>query len=88
MEASEGSRPKHSEDLTAPVTASFMFKLFANADRSGALVGVNLNGVGVASDNVEVGGAGNYREYAMGSSRTPVTRFGCGSIHRPCPVWP
>jgi photosystem II stability/assembly factor-like uncharacterized protein len=53
------------QDLTAPLTASFMFRLFANADRPGALVGVNVNGVGVASDNVEVGAAGNYQEYAM-----------------------
>jgi hypothetical protein len=48
------------QDVVAPTTAAYVLTLYANADRSGALVGVSLNGATAASANVEVRGTGNY----------------------------
>jgi hypothetical protein len=48
------------QEVTAPATGTYTLQLYANADRTGALVGANLNGATAASASVEVRGTGNY----------------------------
>ena len=50
------------QDLTIPATGNYMLTIHASSDRSGALVGFNLDGVGGAM-NVAPGG---YQPYQMG----------------------
>jgi phospholipase C len=42
------------QDLTAPATGTYTLSFYANANRSGALVGANINGVSATSSNVQV----------------------------------
>jgi len=48
------------QNLAAPTTGTYTFSIYANSDRTGGLVGANVNGTGVASQNVQVRGTGNY----------------------------
>jgi hypothetical protein len=48
------------QDVTAPADGSYTFTAFANASRSGAWIGVNVNGASAQSAPVEVRGAGGY----------------------------
>ena len=48
------------QDVTAPVDGTYTFSVYANASRTGAWVGVNVNGIGVQSAPVRVGAAGAY----------------------------
>ena len=48
------------QDVVAPLTVSYTFRIYATADRPGGLVGVNVNGVLAASIDVEPRGFRNY----------------------------
>jgi len=48
------------QDLIAPATGDYTFTIYANADKAGGLVGVNVNGINVASSDVIARGFGNY----------------------------
>ena len=48
------------QEVTAPSTWQYTFGAFANADKPAGLVGVNVNGIGVASANVVPRGFGAY----------------------------
>lgn len=48
------------QDVIAPLTASYTFRIYATADRPGGLVGVNVNGALAISADVEPRGFGNY----------------------------
>jgi hypothetical protein len=48
------------QDVTAPITGEFTFTIYANADKSTGLVGVNVNGLGVAAATVIARGFGSY----------------------------
>lgn len=48
------------QELRAPATGIYELSFYANADRSGGLVGANVNGTNVASANVSVNGFRNY----------------------------
>ena len=48
------------QEITVPTTGPYKFTVFANADRDGGFVGVNVNGAGAVSLPVAVRGFGNY----------------------------
>ena len=48
------------EEVVAPETGNYIFSVFANADRPGGLVGVNVSGVTAGSRPVPVRSFGNY----------------------------
>ena len=48
------------QTITAPATGTYMATFYANADRPGGLVGVNVNGALASSVGVDVRGFGNY----------------------------
>ena len=48
------------QDVAAPVTGQYRFTIYANADKSGGLIGANVNGVTVVASNVVTRGFGNY----------------------------
>ena len=48
------------QTITAPATGTYMATFYANADRPGGLVGVNVNGAFASSAGVDVRGFGNY----------------------------
>jgi hypothetical protein len=48
------------QEAIAPYDANYVFTIFANADRPGGLVGVNVNGRPVCGAGVPVRGFGNY----------------------------
>jgi hypothetical protein len=48
------------QEVTSPAESHYILTLYANADRPGGLVGVNVNGATVASMPVAVHGFGNY----------------------------
>ena len=48
------------QDVVAPLTASYTFRIYATADRPGGLVGVNVNGALAIAADVEPRGFGNY----------------------------
>ena len=48
------------QDLIAPATGDYTFTIYANADKAGGLVGVNVNGINVATSDVIARGFGNY----------------------------
>jgi hypothetical protein len=48
------------QEVTSPADGIYALTLYANADRSGGLLGVNVNGITVASVPVDVRGFGNY----------------------------
>jgi len=48
------------QEVKAPATGQYTFTLFANADKPAGLVGVDVNGVAVASADVVPRGFGNY----------------------------
>lgn len=48
------------QTATAPSAGTYVVTFYANADRGGGLVGVNVNGALAASSAVEVRGFGNY----------------------------
>jgi hypothetical protein len=55
------------QDITAPVTGQYVFSVFANSDRTGSLVGVNVNGQKTGPAPVAVRGFDNYGdEYVLG----------------------
>ena len=51
------------QDVTIPVSANYMFEIYAAADKPGGLVGVNINGTTYAAQQVAVGG---YQRWAIG----------------------
>jgi hypothetical protein len=53
------------QDLMVPATGGYTLRLYATSDREGGLVGVNVNGDGVASRDVEASGFGNYQPYTI-----------------------
>ena len=54
------------QEVTAPAPGGYTFTVYANANRAGGLVGVNVNGVTVATSKVIAHGFGNYgAPYAM-----------------------
>ena len=53
------------QEKTASTTSSYTLRLFATADRTGALVGVNLNGQTIAFMEVDVRNFGDYRDYVL-----------------------
>jgi regulation of enolase protein 1 (concanavalin A-like superfamily) len=48
------------QEVTASADGNYMWTMYANADRPGGLIGVNVNGVPVVSMPVNVRGFGNY----------------------------
>lgn len=48
------------QEVRSPANGNYMLTLYANADRPGGLVGVNVNGTTVSSAAVDVRGFGNY----------------------------
>ena len=48
------------QEVVAPLTASYTFRIYATADRPGGLVGVNVNGALAVAVDVEPRGFGNY----------------------------
>jgi hypothetical protein len=48
------------QEVVAPLTASYTFRIYATADRPGGLVGVNVNGALAIAADVEPRGFGNY----------------------------
>jgi hypothetical protein len=48
------------QEVVAPLTASYTFRIYATADRPGGLVGVNVNGAPAIAADVEPRGFGNY----------------------------
>ena len=48
------------QTITAPATGTYMATFYANADRPGGFVGVNVNGAFASSAGVDVRGFGNY----------------------------
>ena len=48
------------QNVTAPTTGTYILRFFANADRAGGLVGVDINGGLAVSSNVAVRGFGIY----------------------------
>jgi hypothetical protein len=48
------------QEVTPPADGTYILTMYANADRSGGLLGVNVNGNTVASVPVDVRGFGNY----------------------------
>jgi hypothetical protein len=48
------------QEVVAPLTASYTFRIYATADRPGGLVGVNVNGALATAADVEPRGFGNY----------------------------
>ena len=48
------------QEVTAPAAGNYTFAIYANADKTGGLVGVNVNGVNVAASEVLTRGFGNY----------------------------
>jgi hypothetical protein len=53
------------QEVTAPAAGSYTFTVYANADKTGGLVGVNVNGVNVAVSKVVKGSFGTYEPYVM-----------------------
>ena len=53
------------QEMTAPVTGDYTLRMFASADRSGGLVGVNLNGQTATLADVAVRDFGVYDEYTL-----------------------
>jgi hypothetical protein len=54
------------QEVKAPASGEFTFTVYANANRAGGVVGVNVNGVTVATSKVIARGFGNYgTPYAM-----------------------
>ncbi len=53
------------QEVTAPDTGTYLLTIFANADRPGGLVGVNVNGSAAVSTPVDVRGFGNYGMYSL-----------------------
>ena len=54
------------QEVTAPAAGKYTFTVYANADKTGGLVGVNVNGVNVAVSKVITRGFGNYGDpYTM-----------------------
>jgi endonuclease/exonuclease/phosphatase family metal-dependent hydrolase/regulation of enolase protein 1 (concanavalin A-like superfamily) len=67
------------QEVTAPSTGTYTLTFFANADRTGGLVGANVNGASAASANVQTRGFGNY-----GSAYTMTFSASAGATIR---VW-
>jgi hypothetical protein len=60
------------QEVTAPAPGEYTFTIYANANRAGGLVGVNVNGVTVATAKVIARGFGNYgAPYTMVFSASP-----------------
>jgi len=53
------------QEKIAPVSGAYTLRLFATADRSGGLVGVNLNGQTVTLKDVQVRAFADYAEYVL-----------------------
>ena len=51
--------------MIAPKTGTYAFSIQATADRTGGLVGVNVNGVTAGSANVDARGFGAYAPYTV-----------------------
>ena len=53
------------QDVTAPVTGSYTFLVYATSDREGGLVGVNVNGILAGFQQVAASGFGQYVRYTV-----------------------
>ncbi len=53
------------QEVSAPVSGSYTFRIYASADRTGGLVGVNVNGSTAASRDVARRPFGVYEPYTM-----------------------
>jgi hypothetical protein len=53
------------QEVTAPVTGAYTFRVYATSDREGSLIGVNLNGNTAALQNVAASGFGHYVRYSI-----------------------
>ena len=53
------------QDVAAPVTGGYTFRVYATSDREGGLVGVNVNGNLAALQEVAANGFGNYVRYTI-----------------------
>jgi hypothetical protein len=53
------------QEVRAPSSGMFMFRIYASADRMGGLVGVDVNGLTAASTHVAASGFSNYFLYSM-----------------------
>ena len=53
------------QDVAAPADGTYTFSAYANASRTGAWVGVNVNGTGVQSAPIAQAAAGAYVAYSM-----------------------
>ena len=51
------------QEITAPAPGNYQLSIFANSDRTGAYVGVNVNGQNVGSLPVDVRGFDNYGDH-------------------------
>jgi hypothetical protein len=59
------------QEVSAPSTGRYTFSIYASADRSGGLVGANVNGATAASNDVEVRPFGEYALYTMTFTAQP-----------------
>lgn len=53
------------QEVAAPVTGTYTLRVYATADRSGGLVGANVNGLTAASQEVAVRPFGDYALYTL-----------------------
>jgi hypothetical protein len=53
------------QEVVAPVTGTYVFRVYATADRGGGLVGVNVNGVTASLEEVTVRPFGDYALYTV-----------------------
>jgi hypothetical protein len=53
------------QDVAAPVTGGYTFRVYATSDREGGLVGVNVNGVLAGFQQVTASGFGQYVRYSV-----------------------
>jgi len=54
------------QEWTVPQRGAYMLTFFANADRPGALIGIDINGTSMPAGPVDVREPGNYTEYQWG----------------------
>lgn len=53
------------QELTAPTSGTYLYAIYAAADRAGGLVGVDLNGTAIVWRDVDPGPFGDYHLYTM-----------------------
>jgi hypothetical protein len=53
------------QEVIAPATTTYLYRIYAAADRAGGWVGANVNGLSVAWQEVVPAGFGDYAVYTM-----------------------